>query len=611
MATEQQDPAPAYSAQLTLAEGNAQPETLPLEKEKPASIGRHRTNQIVLLDEHASRHHAEVYFKDDCWYVRDIGALNRTQVNGKAILGPTPLPADALIKVGRTVLQFTVTRPPHQPADWYYPDIDDEQSSSFNLQTLPLPDELTFLYQFNSQALKAKSSRELVLLALQTLAAGLSGDAALYTGLEESETGLPSILPENPAQPPSEQLIREVHERRKSVWIHEPGQEREILASLGSVGDALGLPVGVLGPPIGMLHVYRASGRFTDRNVRFCELLAGSLSHWIVHLQNNVSLAAERDRLRAQLAQDKTLIGNSTVMHQLREQIQLAARRESSVLIIGESGVGKELVAAAVHQESLRSDRPLIAVNVAAISRDLFEAELFGHRKGAFNGAFENRIGLFPQADGGTLFLDEIGELPLHLQPALLRALEEKTYRPVGCSTEFKANVRIIAATNRDLRKEAAAGRFREDLFYRLETLTLHVPPLRGHLDDLPALVDQFLKLSKTNGRRLKLDSDVLPKLMSYSWPGNVRQLRTAVERAVSFARGNVLRADDFLLEAPESRTLFVDLNLEHIIESAIRQALLQTNGNKTRAAQLLGIARDTLIKRMKKHGIGDDELDL
>ncbi len=599
----------AFSAHLTLEIGEAQPVSLDLETTESATIGRHRTNQIVLHDEHASRHHAEVYFKDDCWYVRDIGALNRTQVNGKAILGPTPLPPDARIKVGRTVLQFTVTLPTSDPAAWAYPAIDDENSSSFNLKTVLLPDELTFLYQFNSHALKAKTSEELILQALRTLQSYLPEARVLYTTLEDIETGLPPQLPTDSKQVPSEQLIHEVHSCRKAVWIQEPGNNRSIEASLCTYGDALGLPIGVEGPPIGMLHVYRARDQFIERNVRFCELLTVNLSHWLVNLRNQTNLVAENDRLRAQVSRANAFVGDSKTLERLRQQIQRAAQRESSVLVCGESGVGKELVATALHRESRRAAQPLVALNVAVLSPQLIASQLFGHVKGAFTDATADHIGFFGQASGGTLFLDEIGELPLELQPPFLRVLEEKTYQPLGSTKQFKTDVRIVAATNRDLPKEVAAGRFRADLYYRLETLTLRVPPLREHIEDLPQLVDHFLKHSiESRGRRIKLDTDVVPKLKGFSWPGNVRQLRTVVERAIIFSDSNLLRADDFILDQPESRQLFLDLNIEHLIEAAIRQALERTGGNQSQAATVLGIARDTLIKRMKKHGISRDE---
>jgi transcriptional regulator with GAF, ATPase, and Fis domain len=600
-----------FSAQLTLEFGEAKPEAFVLEAEKPASIGRHRTNQIVLHDEHASRHHAEVYFEDACWYVRDIEALNRTQVNGKVILGPTPLPNDARIKVGRTVLQFTVTSTAENAKVWHYPAADTEESS-LHLQTALMPDEMTVLYQFNSQALKTRQSRDLILLALQTLQGFLPEARVLFTSLAEGDGSQPDQLPEVSDFVPSEQLTREVQNCRKAVWIGDPRNDRAIEESLYSYSDALGLPIGVEGPPTGMLHVYRVHDQFSERTVHFCELLAGNLSHWLNSLRTVINLRADNDRLRAQVCKTATLIGESKSMEKLRQQIQRAAQRESSVLICGESGVGKELVATALHRASRRADEPLVALNAGALSGDLLGSQLFGHVKGAFTSADSDHRGFFAQASGGTLFLDEVGELPLRLQSAFLRVLEEKVYQPLGSTKQFKTNVRIIAATNRNLQKEVAAGTFREDLFYRLETLTIQVPPLREHPEDIPLLVEHFLEQSRDNtGGKVKLDADVLPKLKAFSWPGNVRQLRTAIERAIAFADGDTLRADDFILERPELTLLFTDLHLEHIIEAAIRQALVRTGGNQVQAANLLGIARDTLINRMKKHGITRDELGL
>ncbi|CAN5525565.1 sigma-54-dependent Fis family transcriptional regulator [soil metagenome] len=600
-----------FSAQLTLEVGEAKPEAFVLEAEKPASIGRHRTNQIVLHDEHASRHHAEVYFEDACWYVRDIEALNRTQVNGKVILGPTPLPNDARIKVGRTVLQFSVTSTAADPDVWHYPTADNDESS-LHLQTALMPDEMTVLYQFNSQALKTRQSRDLILLGLQTLQSFMPEARVLFTTLAEGDGSQPDQLPEASDLIPSEQLTREVQNCRKAVWIGDPRNDQAIEESLYLYSDALGLPIGVEGPPTGMLHVYRLRDQFNERTVHFCELLAGNLSHWLTNLRTVSNLRADNNRLRAQVSKTTTLIGDSKSLDKLKQQIQRAAQRESSVLICGESGVGKELVATALHRESRRADEPLVALNAGTLSADLLGSQLFGHVKGAFTSADADHRGFFAQASGGTLFLDEIGELPLRLQSAFLRVLEEKVFQPLGSTKQFKTNVRIIAATNRNLLKDVAAGTFREDLFYRLETLTIQVPPLREHPEDIPLLVEHFLEQSRDNkGGKVKLDADVLPKLKAFSWPGNVRQLRTAIERAIAFADGNVLRADDFILERPELTLLFTDLHLEHIIEAAIRQALVRTGGNQVQAANLLGIARDTLINRMKKHGINRDELGL
>jgi two-component system response regulator HydG len=244
-------------------------------------------------------------------------------------------------------------------------------------------------------------------------------------------------------------------------------------------------------------------------------------------------------------------------------------------------------------------------VNSAAISSTLVESQIFGHRRGAFTGAVADHRGFFEQADGGTLFLDEIGELPLEIQAKLLRVIEGKGFQPVGAVTPIHVSVRVVAATHRDLKKDVEASRFREDLFYRLQGIRINVPPLREHAEDIPQLVQYFLdNHAESSGRKLQLDPAALKKLQRFNWPGNVRQLRTAIDCAVAFASGDLLRDEDFSLVLPESKHQFSNLNLDHVIKAVICQALEQSKGNQVKTAALLGIARDTLINRMKKYGI-------
>ncbi len=294
-------------------------------------------------------------------------------------------------------------------------------------------------------------------------------------------------------------------------------------------------------------------------------------------------------------------------MKLLRQQIAQFARLPCTVLITGESGVGKELVALSLHRQSPRGEGPLVTLNCAVIPSNLAESELFGHRKGAFTGADEERLGCFLRADQGTLFLDEIGEMPPLEQAKLLRVLETKSLRHVGGDDEVKVDVRIVAATNRDLKREMQETRFRKDLYFRLGT-TIHVPPLREHLEDIPALVDHFLgRLSVEYRRRLTLSEPAMQRLQTYSWPGNVRQLRSVLESAVATTEGSVIPARSLLPLLDEQPSAAPDqlptLNLDELEAQAIRLALAQTQNNKTQAAALLGIHRDTLLTKLKKYG--------
>jgi Nif-specific regulatory protein len=277
------------------------------------------------------------------------------------------------------------------------------------------------------------------------------------------------------------------------------------------------------------------------------------------------------------------------------------------VLIRGESGVGKELVARAVHRASARADRPMLSVNCAAIPRDLMESQLFGHKKGAFTGADADHVGWFQQAHTGTLFLDEVGELTLEGQAKLLRILEGHPFLPVGATKEVNADVRVIAATNRDLSDFVREGRFREDLFYRLSVFELYIPPLRERGGDIEHLVEHFLAhFRRQHGRpQMTLSPDSRAKLLSYQWPGNVRQLRNAIDSAVVMAEGNVILPDDLgLRDASAPAGQLETLRIDFWERKLIVEALARTGGKVPEAANLLGLGRATLYRKIEEYGI-------
>jgi len=317
------------------------------------------------------------------------------------------------------------------------------------------------------------------------------------------------------------------------------------------------------------------------------------------------NLEAENSRLRSHSPIADELIGKGAAMQALRLKIQRLAPRPTTVLIVGESGAGKELVALALHEHSPRREAPLVSVNCAAMTPSLLESELFGHCRGAFSGADRDHAGYFQQADEGTLFLDGGGELSLECQAKLLRVIEGKGFRPVGAEAEIQADVRIIAATHRDLQLEVEAGRFRQDLYFRLQSVQIPAPALRDHIEDIPDLVDYFLeRLGVEYGRHVSLAAAALRRLQEYSWPGNVRQLRSVLEGAVALGDRDTLDAGDLMLPTGASAAEPVSLNLEDLEAWAIRKAVRQTRGNLTQAAGFLGVVRDTLASKMKKYGI-------
>jgi two-component system, NtrC family, response regulator HydG len=320
----------------------------------------------------------------------------------------------------------------------------------------------------------------------------------------------------------------------------------------------------------------------------------------------------EQARLRREIPATQTLIvGASRPMRELFDLIARAAQSTSTVLITGESGTGKELVARAIHEASQRKGN-FVPVNCAAIPADLIESELFGHTGQAFTGAKQQRTGLFEAADHGTLFLDEIGELPLAVQPKLLRALQAGAVRRVGAEHERAINVRVIAATNRELEEEVRANRFRQDLYWRLNVIHLRVPPLRERAYDVPLLVEHFVSRLATASDKVPLDvsPETLATLTAYSWPGNVRELENAIERAAALARGAQLTPHDLpeRVRAGGAAASFIaqssaqNLTLRELERDYILEVLRKTGGNKSRAAELLGLDRKTLYRKLDEY---------
>jgi DNA-binding NtrC family response regulator len=338
------------------------------------------------------------------------------------------------------------------------------------------------------------------------------------------------------------------------------------------------------------------------------------LSLLVKRALQNRELVLQHRELEREIENRKSfehIIGKSPAMNKLFEVVRRVSPTKASVLITGESGVGKELIANAIHNLSPRKEAPFIKVHCAALAESLLESELFGHEKGAFTGAIARKRGRFELAQGGTIFLDEIGEINQSVQIKLLRVLQEKKFERVGGEETIEVDVRVIAATNKDLEKEIAAGRFREDLFYRLNVVSIDVPPLRERKDDLPLMITSFIKeFADENGKKIEgIDPKARSALYAYDWPGNVRQLRNCIESAVVMASGTIITSD----ELPPSIRPGAEVPSIHIpvgvsMAEAEKQVILQTltaqNGNKSRAAEVLEIGRKTLHRKLAEYGI-------
>jgi two-component system response regulator PilR (NtrC family) len=337
------------------------------------------------------------------------------------------------------------------------------------------------------------------------------------------------------------------------------------------------------------------------------------------------SIVVENLRLKAQLSRmaSSEVLGKSPAMQKVLDLATRIASAKTTVLITGESGTGKERVARAIHERSDRASQPFLVVNCGALPEALMESELFGHEKGAFTGAAAKHLGLFRQADGGTLLLDEVGELPLNLQVKLLRVLQEKAVRPVGSSVEVPVDVRVLAATNRDVEADVASGKFRQDLYYRLNVIRLNLPPLRERAEDIPLLAERFIQRfsAEMNKDVIGFTPDGLRALTAYGFPGNVRELENVIERAVALAGARVIGLGDLpeaisghasspatsLLELPPE-----GLNLDDVLNEAERRLLIaaleRSGGVRKRAAELLGITFRSLRYRLQKQGLGGDD---
>ncbi|MCC6697650.1 MAG: sigma 54-interacting transcriptional regulator [Candidatus Hydrogenedentes bacterium] len=403
-------------------------------------------------------------------------------------------------------------------------------------------------------------------------------------------------------------------------WVIEEGIQEFLVGPIRFKGNVLGISAGFV------------RGKWPEDYHPWGQVFSDQLGAAIA----NAQAFQEIQRLKTQLELQNSyleeavieakafgdLVGQSAPLRHIVSQIDLVAPTEASVLILGETGTGKELVAHEIHRRSGRNEGPLVRVNCASIPRELFESEFFGHVKGSFTGAVKDRAGRFETAEGGTIFLDEVAEIPLDIQNKLLRVLQEKRYERVGDDRTRRADVRIIAATNRDLKQAVAAGRFREDLYYRLNVFPIQVPPLRERLDDIPALAKHFVDLSSRDLKCVqpRLTRTSVTKLQNYEWPGNVRELRNVIERAVILARGGTL---DFDLPIAEQPALPVrpavkpddEAQPEFLTEAELRRRerdnlriILEKTNWKIKgpdgAAELLGVNPTTLLSRMNKWGL-------
>jgi Nif-specific regulatory protein len=413
----------------------------------------------------------------------------------------------------------------------------------------------------------------------------------------------------------SEYLSREVLQSREAVLAENVARDRylrhrESLSDLG-VTSVICAPVAFADRVLGLIHLYCTDPHkaLDGEDLEFAVAVAKQLGSAIHQMQRQASLTLENRSLRDQLKVESELVGTSAAVKAIESQVARVAPTNATVLVRGESGVGKELVARAIHYSSPRKDGPFVCLNCAALTETLLESELFGHEKGSFTGATEKKVGKFEAADRGTIFLDEIGEMNVGTQAKLLRVLEGHPFERVGGSVPIKVDVRVVAATNQELEQAVRDGGFRRDLFFRLQVVEIRVPPLRERADDVPQLAEHFLRrFVRETGRKIKgFTPAALRKMEAYHWPGNVRELRNVVERAVALSTGPLLDAPDVWLSSldaaspAEAATVsYQPLRLEEVERAHILRTLQYTDWNKSRAAEILNIERSTLDRKIK-----------
>ncbi len=590
-------------ARLTAILGEADPSILDFSTAQCVTLGRSTRSTIVLHDERASREHAEIRFTDGHWILRNFNTRNGTRVDGGARIDrPVRLVDGQEIGIAELRLRFQVVTAAKATPDRPTPPAGLEPGEAVTTFQV---DELALLHEFMTTAVEEADAavvvRNALLAVRQLTGATLCGFLSL-----DPERPLPRIVePEDAAVNAalSKQLTQRVQRDGRRVWLKEDLARLDHSDSLLPFNDAVCVPLRAEGVALGALHAYNNTDRFfTQRQVRLCEMIANFTASHLARLQLCRSLEAENTRLRSHAADADDILGDSPAVRDLRQMIARAAPCPSTVLIQGETGSGKELVALALHRQSPRGRGPFVVVNCGAIVPTLLESELFGHRDRAFTDARRHQ-GYFQQADNGTLFLDEVGDMTLDCQVKVLRVIEGKPFRPVGEEREVRTDVRVVAATHKDLTREVAAGRFRHDLYYRLCVICLTVPPLRERLGDLPDLAEHFIgKYAAQINKRKLLAPEALKRLAEHDWPGNIRELRTVLESAVMLSEGEVIGPRDLrLLDAPSGE---IPLDLVQLEEYAIRKALQRTGGNASAAARLVGLSRETLGLKCKKYAI-------
>ena len=660
----ERQPVPAEDVAFLIVREVGQPyDVYRLAAGKVTTIGRAPTNRIVIRDEICSRHHCEVFRSGDRWILRELGSRNGTLLDGERIADDNTLKEGGVIQIGSCGLGFTFN--PDRPFRNFETFFGSENSDTDGDTALEItltgsnPEilhrqrrtrysdrglegvagrdrisrELSRLYRLALEMGGTDSADELSRLVLNVLLEVTSADIGAVLLLRSDGSGEKDVLDlvdyrtegEMPYRRVSEYLSQTVLAVKEAILARDVAGDDE-LSTRDSLGElhaqsVICAPIRFGAKSFGVLHLYTSNpdNPVYKDDLEFTLAVADQLGTTLESVQQRESLAEglaraedENKTLRKQLEIESELVGDSPVMCCVRETISQIGPTDAMALIRGESGVGKELVARAIHFNSHRRKSPFVCMNCAALSESLLESELFGHEKGSFTGATSRKCGKFEQAHRGTLFLDEVGEMSLSIQAKFLRVLEGHPFERVGGADSIKVDVRVVAATNRDLETAVEEGAFRRDLYFRLHVVEVTVPPLRDHREDIPQLVEHFVARfgEKLGMPHRRISPKALSILTNYDWPGNVRELQNTIERAMVMTRSQEIGPQDVQLsalglsrQAEKSSTSGYEADSLAALERRHIYATLEaTEWNKTKAAEILGIERSTLDRKLKRY---------
>ena len=603
---------------LSFVHGPNSGSTIPLDGQT-FSIGREKINEICIPHDTISRFHAKLEKLAEGWTLIDLRSSNGTRVNGRKIDRQTLTHLDE-VQLGEVTLIFNEEHPLIWDDDDSTPEVtqvlDSTALDMLKAKRGELQEPLVRLFHLSTDASSCKSIPDLMAKLIDAAGEAICADRVVPITIEPGR-GLKPWRPRSGEElvglPVSTSIVNYVRKHRVAVLSDVQSDKRFSASSSlvqGQTGSVICVPLLSAGRELGVIYAARVApaASFTRSELELLAAMAMPVVVALENLQAAERLVSERDRLISQLKIEHNIIGKHESIVRVLEMVERVAPADSSVLITGESGTGKELVARAIHLNSARSARAFEAVSCAALAPTLLESELFGHVKGAFTGAIEAKPGRFELADKGTLFLDEIGELPLDSQAKLLRVIEQGELRRVGGIKDRTVNVRIIAATNKDLDTLSTGDKFRKDLFYRLNIVRIDLPPLRARGEDIELLLGHFAQAyCQKCGRQIFTFSARSRELLrKYDWPGNVRELKNLVERLAVMCRAQEVTPEDLPAEIHTGRVPAEGdpISLADVERLHIFKILERTGGNKKEAASLLGIDRSTLYAKLKQYGI-------